>query len=133
MAKPVLKYAGKQPPLAILAASKLSGIEIDIKEDLLSGGNSYETLVLPSGYALQVSMHVTAFHAIQGAIAGRWECVEVLWSSSICRHQLVWHHHCRRLLGTAHAAHYVHGKHAPILGGRVARPGNVAARARRRL
>lgn len=49
MAKPVLKYAGKQPPLAIIAASKLSGIEIDVKEDLLNSGSSYETLVLPSG------------------------------------------------------------------------------------
>ena len=50
MAKPVLKYAGKQPPLAIIAASKLTGIDIDLKEDLLNGGSPYETLVLPSGY-----------------------------------------------------------------------------------
>ncbi len=49
MAKPVLNYTGKLPPLAVVAAAQLCSIDIDLKEDVLSTGSSYVTLVLPSG------------------------------------------------------------------------------------
>jgi hypothetical protein len=48
--KPLLQYSGKFPPLAVVAAAEIAGIEIEIKEEPKFAKDAPPLLCLPEGY-----------------------------------------------------------------------------------
>ena len=62
-ALPILAFWEKQPPLAVAAASKLSGISIDIKADAKGNKDTPTTLTLPDGEQFSGSPLILRFVA----------------------------------------------------------------------